>query len=85
MMIVVSVPTPASASSKCKHENTKFDKYTYVYEYISGSEHRVDTKTWYVCTDCGYPDLKRVTSKLEAHAYGSAVWTGNLYCQSTQM
>lgn len=79
MMIVVSVPTPASAASKCTHENTKFDTYTYEYECISESEHRVDTDTWYVCTDCGYPVLKRVTSKMEAHVYGSAVWTGNHY------
>lgn len=77
MMIVVSVPTPASAASACTHQNATFHHYTYEYEYVSSSYHRVYTWAWDLCTDCDHLVGQEVRSKLEAHTYGSAVWTGN--------
>lgn len=79
MMIVVSVPTPASAASACTHENATFHHYSYEYEYVSASYHRVYTLAWDLCTDCNHYVGEEVSSKLEAHTYGSAVWTGNHY------
>ena len=79
MLIIVSVPTPVSAASACEHKNATFHHYSYEYERAYGSHHKVTTWAWYACTDCGHTVGKKVNTTLEAHTFGSAVWTGDHY------
>lgn len=79
MMLVVFIPNPVSAAEGCPHMNVKFLRYTYEYESASASEHFVNTWATTLCLDCGVTMGGVVSSSVEPHTFGAAVFTGNHY------